>query len=104
MLNKELSHFSESSKSGNQISEYICSTFLGEFHRLLIYLFIYLSKVTQRITTKAPPSMTVVCHLWIQKGRICLPRHSVAFLVVVLGVAVVSVVIVVVFPVLCPAT
>ena len=31
MLNKELSHFSESSKSGNQISEYICSTFLGEF-------------------------------------------------------------------------
>lgn len=31
MLNKELSHLSESSKSGNQISEYICSTFLGEF-------------------------------------------------------------------------
>lgn len=28
MLNKELSHFSES-KSGNQISEYICNTFLG---------------------------------------------------------------------------
>jgi cAMP-specific phosphodiesterase 4 len=31
MLNKELSHLSESSKSGNQISEYICSTFLGEY-------------------------------------------------------------------------
>lgn len=31
MLNKELSHFSESSRSGNQISEYICSTFLGKF-------------------------------------------------------------------------
>ncbi|XP_022211729.1 cAMP-specific 3',5'-cyclic phosphodiesterase isoform X3 [Drosophila obscura] len=30
MLNKELSHFSESSKSGNQISEYICSTFLDK--------------------------------------------------------------------------
>lgn len=30
MLNKELIHFSESSKSGNQISEYICSTFLGK--------------------------------------------------------------------------
>eukprot|EP00094_Tigriopus_californicus_P008805 TCALIF_08486-PA protein Name:"Similar to dnc cAMP-specific 3',5'-cyclic phosphodiesterase, isoform F (Drosophila melanogaster)" AED:0.10 eAED:0.10 QI:0/0.57/0.37/0.87/1/1/8/414/421 len=29
MLNKELSHFSES-KSGNQISEYICSTFLDK--------------------------------------------------------------------------
>ena len=40
MLNKELSHFSES-KSGNQISEYICSTFLGRlscklFFRVLI--------------------------------------------------------------------
>ena len=32
MLNKELSHFSES-KSGNQISEYICSTFLGKFEK-----------------------------------------------------------------------
>lgn len=31
MLNKELSHFSESSRSGNQISEYICSTFLGAY-------------------------------------------------------------------------
>jgi cAMP-specific phosphodiesterase 4 len=30
MLNKELSHFSESSKSGNQISEYILSTYMGE--------------------------------------------------------------------------
>ena len=30
MLNKELSHFSES-KSGNQISEYICNTFLGTY-------------------------------------------------------------------------
>ena len=29
MLNKELSHFSES-KSGNQISEYICNTFLDK--------------------------------------------------------------------------
>lgn len=36
MLNKELSHFSESSKSGNQISEYICSTFLGKFSKLFI--------------------------------------------------------------------
>ena len=31
MLNKELGHFSESSRSGNQISEYIFSTFLGKF-------------------------------------------------------------------------
>ncbi|ELU18933.1 hypothetical protein CAPTEDRAFT_180250 [Capitella teleta] len=30
MLNRELSHFAESSKSGNQISEYICSTFLDK--------------------------------------------------------------------------
>uniref|UniRef100_A0A182N0V9 Phosphodiesterase n=1 Tax=Anopheles dirus TaxID=7168 RepID=A0A182N0V9_9DIPT len=30
LLNKELSHLSESSKSGNQISEYICTTFLDK--------------------------------------------------------------------------
>ncbi|XP_014680940.1 PREDICTED: cAMP-specific 3',5'-cyclic phosphodiesterase, isoforms N/G-like [Priapulus caudatus] len=30
MLNRELGHLSESSKSGNQISEYICSTFLDK--------------------------------------------------------------------------
>ena len=30
MLNKELSHFSESKSGSNQISEYICSTFLGK--------------------------------------------------------------------------
>ncbi|CAG0897215.1 unnamed protein product [Cyprideis torosa] len=30
MLNKELSHFSESSKSGNQVSEYIQNTFLDK--------------------------------------------------------------------------
>ncbi|ODM92889.1 cAMP-specific 3',5'-cyclic phosphodiesterase [Orchesella cincta] len=34
MLNKELSHFSESSKSGNQISEYIFSTFLDKQQEL----------------------------------------------------------------------
>ncbi|XKL62450.1 hypothetical protein PGB90_002283 [Kerria lacca] len=34
MLNKELSHFSESSRSGNQISEYICSTFLDKQQEL----------------------------------------------------------------------
>ncbi|XP_053695012.1 cAMP-specific 3',5'-cyclic phosphodiesterase-like [Sabethes cyaneus] len=34
MLNKELSHLSESSKSGNQISEYICSTFLDKQQEL----------------------------------------------------------------------
>lgn len=38
MLNKELSHFSESSKSGNQISEYICSTFLGKFCQSLLLI------------------------------------------------------------------
>ena len=30
MLNRELSHFAESSKSGNQIAEYICTTYLGK--------------------------------------------------------------------------
>lgn len=30
MLNRELSHLSEMSRSGNQVSEYISTTFLGE--------------------------------------------------------------------------
>lgn len=30
MLNRELSHLSEMSRSGNQVSEYISSTFLGK--------------------------------------------------------------------------
>ncbi|XP_071743060.1 3',5'-cyclic-AMP phosphodiesterase 4C isoform X3 [Lepeophtheirus salmonis] len=38
MLNKELSHFSES-KSGNQISEYICSTFLDKQQEVDIQTF-----------------------------------------------------------------
>lgn len=33
MLNRELSHLSEMSRSGNQVSEYISSTFLGESHQ-----------------------------------------------------------------------
>lgn len=33
MLNRELSHLSEMSRSGNQVSEYISSTFLGESRR-----------------------------------------------------------------------
>lgn len=32
MLNRELSHLSEMSRSGNQVSEYISNTFLGEQH------------------------------------------------------------------------
>jgi len=40
MLNRELTHLSEMSRSGNQVSEFISNTFLGEsglsFHRLII--------------------------------------------------------------------
>ena len=52
MLNKELSHFSES-KSGNQISEYIRNTYLGEYPSsssaqssaiVIVYLNCHLSK------------------------------------------------------------
>ena len=41
MLNKELSHFAESGKAGNQVSEYIANTFLGEltFCYLIATLF-----------------------------------------------------------------
>jgi len=37
MLNKELSHFSES-KSGNQVSDYICNTFLGKRMTMTAYV------------------------------------------------------------------
>ncbi|KAI2588669.1 PDE4A isoform 8 [Pan troglodytes] len=32
MLNRELTHLSEMSRSGNQVSEYISTTFLGSVH------------------------------------------------------------------------
>ncbi len=48
MLNKELSHFSES-KSGNQVSDYICNTFLGK---------------GQSLTTSAAP-FSVRDSLWL---------------------------------------
>lgn len=35
MLNRELSHLSEMSRSGNQVSEYISSTFMGELDQKL---------------------------------------------------------------------
>jgi len=35
LLNRELSQFAESSKAGTQISEYICSTFLGLLSQFL---------------------------------------------------------------------
>ena len=31
MLSRELNQFSETSKSANEVSEYICNTFLGRF-------------------------------------------------------------------------
>ena len=40
LLNKELSHFAESSKAGNQVSEYITSTFLGLLLFTLHLIFI----------------------------------------------------------------
>jgi len=43
MLSRELLHFAETSKSGNQISEYICNTFLGKImghpSRFALHLF-----------------------------------------------------------------
>ncbi|XP_044727183.1 cAMP-specific 3',5'-cyclic phosphodiesterase isoform X4 [Chrysoperla carnea] len=52
MLNKELSHFSESSKSGNQISEYICSTFLDKQQELDIPSLRIDDASDARVTTK----------------------------------------------------
>ncbi|CAI9544923.1 unnamed protein product, partial [Staurois parvus] len=36
MLNRELTHLSETSRSGNQVSEYISSTFLDKQHEVEI--------------------------------------------------------------------
>uniref|UniRef100_A0A8D0EDT2 Phosphodiesterase n=1 Tax=Salvator merianae TaxID=96440 RepID=A0A8D0EDT2_SALMN len=36
MLNRELTHLSETSRSGNQVSEYICNTFLDKQHEVEI--------------------------------------------------------------------
>lgn len=33
MLNRELTQLSETSRSGNQVSEFIANTFLGEFFK-----------------------------------------------------------------------
>lgn len=44
MLNRELSHFAESSKSGNQIAEYICSTYLGKYIQVSLDFAIKLDK------------------------------------------------------------
>ena len=50
MLNKELSHLSESSRSGNMISEYICTTFLGKFLFVpsVLYIEIFCFKVSSK--------------------------------------------------------
>jgi len=39
LLNRELSQFAESSKAGTQISEYICSTFLGQHIKLSCVIY-----------------------------------------------------------------
>ncbi|XP_075235698.1 phosphodiesterase dunce isoform X2 [Lycorma delicatula] len=52
MLNKELSHFSESSKSGNQISEYICSTFLDKQQELDLPSFRVEENVTDGLASR----------------------------------------------------
>lgn len=45
MLNRELTHLSEMSRSGNQVSEYISNTFLG---KSLCFPSLYLIKSTRR--------------------------------------------------------
>ncbi|XP_063621182.1 3',5'-cyclic-AMP phosphodiesterase, isoforms N/G isoform X5 [Cydia splendana] len=54
MLNKELSHFSESSKSGNMISEYICTTFLDKQQELDLPS-LQVDEASERIKKKEKP-------------------------------------------------
>ena len=73
MLNKELSHFSES-KSGNQISEYICSTFLGKYkNKYLDNLIASLKKFCHRLSYRK------ICYTFIDKQQevdIVLPKEQ----------------------------
>lgn len=74
MLNKELSHLSESSKSGNQISEYICSTFLGEFTCFVTTTMRRGSEpLTARNRRSVSPCGVDLVEQWIQIKRIS--RH-----------------------------
>ena len=74
MLNKELSHFSES-KSGNQISEYICNTFLGEFwfvvHNFdIVWLTLFSQIKTRRLTwSRGEAEWTVMCGVLREAGE-----------------------------------
>ena len=54
MLNRELSSFRESSKSGNQIAEFICNTYLGTYTRIVfVALFcIYKEMVQEHLKEK----------------------------------------------------
>jgi len=48
MLSRELNQFSETSKCGNEISEYIYSTFLGElqnFNTIMAYVSWYFDEI-----------------------------------------------------------
>ena len=48
MLSRELIHFAESSRSGSQISEYICSTFLGEFSVIRLQAGVWSVRASRR--------------------------------------------------------
>ena len=72
MLNKELSHFSES-KSGNQISEYICSTFLGKYKNKYLANLIISIKCCHRLSYRK------ICYKLIDKQQevdIVLPKEQ----------------------------
>lgn len=64
MLNRELSHLSEMSRSGNQVSEYISSTFMGEYDQKLISVHIIL----MTLPNKTNKSALCVC--------VCPPRQA----------------------------
>lgn len=42
MLNRELSQLSETSRSGNQVSEFISSTFLGKYAVFVRYTLLHI--------------------------------------------------------------
>lgn len=74
MLNRELTQLSETSRSGNQVSEFISSTFLGKTPHINIHSTHCICKSDQRVTKRQTQSLSVF--IWQRSNMTwtsCLP-------------------------------
>jgi cAMP-specific phosphodiesterase 4 len=58
MLNRELTHLSEMSRSGNQVSEFISNTFLGKSSHTRLHTHTQTNKQTNKQTSKQASKQT----------------------------------------------